>query len=71
MIVEQIIDEKLVKHSSDQSLKIRQIETGAVYDDAIDVIPCRYTYEETDEPIDVPSVEDKAEAYDILVGGAS
>jgi len=30
---------------------IRQIETGIVYQDAVDKMPCKYTYEETDEPI--------------------
>lgn len=30
---------------------IRQIETGEIYYDAVDVLPCRYTYEETDQPI--------------------
>ena len=37
---------------SDADLKIRQIETGILYDDAVDNVPCRYTYEETDEPIE-------------------
>lgn len=70
MIVEQLIDDgKRVRHYSDSSVKIRQVETGAVYDDAVDVMPCRYTYTETDEPIDdMPTIEDKAEAYDILMG---
>jgi hypothetical protein len=31
---------------------IRQIETGILYEDAVDVIPCRYTYEESDVPIE-------------------
>ena len=39
--------EVLVHTYSDEHKKIRQIETGIVYDDAIDV-PNRYTYEETD-----------------------
>lgn len=70
MIVEQLIDDgKRVRHYSDSSVKIRQKETGAVYDDAVDVMPCRYTYTETDEPIDdMPTIENKAEAYDILMG---
>lgn len=42
-----------IKHYSDENLKIRQIETGIVYDDAVDVLPCNYTYEETDEPIEI------------------
>jgi len=51
---EYLSNSELIRHWSDLNLKIRQIETGIVYDDAIDVVPCRYTYEETDEPIDVP-----------------
>ena len=31
-----------------------QIETRIVYDDAVDIVPCRYTYEETDEPVEEP-----------------
>lgn len=41
-----------VHHWSDAGMRIRQVETGIVYDDAVDVMPCRYTYEETDEPIE-------------------
>lgn len=59
-----------VRCYSDANLMIKQIETGRVYEDAVDVKPLRYTYEETDIPIAEgdPSVEDKAEAYDILMG---
>lgn len=38
---------------------IRQIETGILYEDAVDTMPCKYTYEETDEPI--PEVEREVE----------
>ena len=49
MIIEEYLkDGTLVKHTSDSGYLIRQIETGAVYGEAIDVAPCRYTYEETD-----------------------
>lgn len=41
-----------IHHWSDAGRKIRQVETGIVYDDAVDVMPCRYSYEETDEPIE-------------------
>lgn len=44
--------ENLVYTYSDEQFKIRQIETGIVYDTAYDVAPCRYTYEETDEKIE-------------------
>ena len=60
---------KRIRHWSDLDVMIRQVETGRVYQDAVDRVPCRYTYEETDVPIpDEPTIEDKAEAYDILMG---
>ena len=31
--------------------KIRQIETDIIYDEGIDILPCRYTYEATDKII--------------------
>lgn len=51
MIVEEQISPKRVRHYSDANMMIRQIETGIIYQDAVDKIPCRYTYDETDEPI--------------------
>ena len=30
-----------------------QVETGMKYSDPVDVVPCRYTYEETDESIEI------------------
>ena len=52
MIIETILSDGLVKHESDANYKIRQIESGAIYSYAVDVIPCRYTYEETNIPIE-------------------
>ena len=52
MIISERINEKIVRHYSDQKFKIKQVETGAVYDDAYDLIPCKYTYIETDEKIE-------------------
>ena len=46
------LDENNVLHYSDQGFKIRQIETGDLFNDAGDLIPCVYTYEETNIPID-------------------
>ena len=43
---------ELYQRSSDQNVKIRQLETGKAYDDPIDIEPCPYTYEETDIPIE-------------------
>ena len=42
----------LYKTYSDQNFKIRQIETNAIYDTAIDVESANFTYEETNEKID-------------------
>ena len=52
MIVEEMVTPKRIRHYSDQQLKIRQIETGRIYDDAVDRYPCKWTYEETDIPIE-------------------
>ncbi|MBQ3114562.1 MAG: hypothetical protein IJC06_00345 [Clostridia bacterium] len=50
MIVEEFLnDNKLVRHYSDTGMMLLQKETGILYIDAVDVVPCRYTYEETDE----------------------
>lgn len=42
---------KLYKTCSTDNFKIRQVETGHVYDSAIDVENAPYTYEETAEPV--------------------
>lgn len=42
----------LYKTYSDENYRIRQIETGAIYDEAIDVENAEYTYEETEEKIE-------------------
>lgn len=48
---------------SDRGYRIKQNETGIVYDEAVDVHPCRYTYTETDEPI---SSDEEATEQDYL-----
>lgn len=53
MIIKEILSETLVKRYSDKGVKLKQVETGVVYDEAIDLIPCQYTYEETNEPIEI------------------
>ncbi len=45
-------DGTLIRHYSDIGMKLLQVETGTMYDEAIDVVPCRYTYAETDKPIE-------------------
>ena len=48
---------KLLKTYSDGNFKIRQIETGNVYDTAIDVEGAPFTYEETEEKIQMEAVK--------------
>lgn len=45
----------LIRTYSDSGLKIIQVETGIVFDDAVDLYPCKYTYIEEvpeDEQVD-------------------
>lgn len=48
MIVCEAVTDALVKHYSDAGVYIRQMETGILYVQAVDVVPCRYTYAETE-----------------------
>lgn len=57
MIVQEKINERLVRHYSDKGVYIRQLQTGIEYSEAVDVIPCRYNYVETDKPIEQEQVE--------------
>ena len=52
---------------SDIGMKIRQIETGIEYNDAIDVEDL-HTYEETENSIDEEELSD-SEALNIIMGG--
>lgn len=70
MIKEELLTPQIVRHYSDSGMRIRQVETGNIYDDAADMIPCRYTYEETDIPIeDIDFLPDE-EIAKILTGEA-
>lgn len=48
----------LYRTYSDSNLMIKQIETGNVYTEAIDVESAAYTYEETDMSIDADELTD-------------
>ena len=48
----------LYKTYSDIDMKIRQDQTNALYDEAIDVESSTYTYTETDIPIEKEATED-------------
>lgn len=52
ILTELLNDGKLIKHYSDKGVMLLQVETGVKYADPVDVVPCRYTYEETDELIE-------------------
>ena len=70
MIIQENVNDALVRHCSDSGMMIKQVETGNLYSEAVDVVPCRYSYEETDTP--VPDIElSAAEALKIIVGGGS
>ena len=72
--IEYLNDGTLIKHYSDRGFLLLQNETGAKYAEPIDVVPCAYTYTETEELIEKPEVEEmdevaeKALAYDIIAG---
>lgn len=61
MIISEIIENgNRIHHYSDAGFRILQNETGVVYDDAVDVMPCKYTYSETNELISVEEyIEEK------------
>ena len=64
---------KLIRTYSDAGKKIVQNETGVTYDEAIDVETAGYTYSESEEDIETEEavsaeIEEKAQAYDILMG---
>ena len=52
IIVELVDNDTRERRYSDKNVMIRQVETDILYEDAVDVIPCRYTYEESDVPIE-------------------
>ena len=56
IIVELVDNDTRERRYSDKNVKLLQVETGILYEDAVDVIPCKYTYEESDVLIE--SVDD-------------
>ena len=65
MVIEEILNDRLVRHYSNNGMMIKQVETGIEYADAVDVIPCRYTYEETETPIETTEEDIRAENADM------
>lgn len=65
---EQQLDDRLVRHWASDSETggeathyLRQVETGILYSEAVDVIPCRYTYEATETPIEEETSDEATE----------
>ena len=60
----------LVRTYSDANRMIKQDGTGAVYAEAYDPVGSGRTYTETEESIetDMTETEEKAKAYDIIMG---
>ena len=56
-------DGALIRHWSDvEGMVLLQVETGAKYPEAIDLHPCRYTYEEAEpDPEPAPDPEPEPE----------
>lgn len=50
---ELLLNGSLIRHYSDENMMIKQVETNILYVDAVDWVPCPYTYEETDIPIEI------------------
>ena len=70
MIIQESIEGKnLIKTYSDSGFMILQVGTNSLYEEAIDLETSNFIYEETNILINEEfSIEDKAEAYDILMG---
>ena len=66
MIKTEMVEDR-IRHYSDRGMMIRQVETGILYEEAVDYLPCMYTYEETDLPIEGELTSDQI--LDILFGG--
>ena len=68
IVIEQLDEGKRERRYSDKGVKLLQVETNILYNDAVDVVPCRFTYEESEESID-DSAMDPQEALDMIFGG--
>lgn len=69
MIITETIGDRIHTYS-DTGMKIKQEQTGIIYDDAMDVPEKGYTYIETNEPIQIEDLTSQ-EILDILLDGES
>ena len=63
---EYLNDGTLIKHYSDKGVMLLQVETGAKYSDPIDVVPCAYTYVETNELVDGGDADEEITSDEFL-----
>ena len=63
MIIKETYKERFIRTYSDEGFKIRQVSTGIVYDEAVDVVDKEYV--ETDEKRD-DRPTDAGEAAELL-----
>lgn len=63
ILTELLNDGKLIRHYSDKGVLLLQVETGVKYSDPVDVVPCKYTYTETDEVIEENNEEITGEEF--------
>lgn len=61
ILTELLNNDTLIKHYSDKGYLLLQNETGAKYFEPIDIIPCPYTYTETDELGEIDEEEETDE----------
>ncbi len=54
---------------SSEMVKLRQMETGTLWDDAVDVKPCAFTYEETSIPIDQTATDEELQEIGRIMMG--
>lgn len=66
ILTEYLNDGTLIRHYSDQNVMLLQVETGILYPDPVDVVPCRYTYIETDIPCEPEEENDEATMEDYV-----
>lgn len=52
ILTEYLNNGTLIKHYSDKGVLLLQNETGIKYADPVDIVPCAYTYTETEESIE-------------------
>ena len=57
--------EEFVRTYSDEGKKLIQLETGYVYEDAVDLYPSKYHYREYDEAQDESASDEAAEAAEV------